>query len=68
MPIVARQYDGQNTWTTVKRELTLLDANGNTTIPGNLTVSGTFTNTSILNSIYPVGSVFTGNSAPGIGT
>ena len=28
----------------------------------------TFTNTSILNSIYPVGSVFTGNSAPGIGT
>ena len=38
MPIVARQYDGQNTWNTVRRELTLLDANGNTTIPGNLTV------------------------------
>ena len=64
MPIVARQYGGSNTWTTIMRELTLLDRDGNTIIPGHLTVLGNVHS----NSIYPIGSVFIGNSAPSIGT
>lgn len=37
-PIYVRQYTG--VYTTVKRTLTLLDASGDTTIPGNLIVTG----------------------------
>lgn len=40
-PIYVRQYRG--TFSTVNRTLTLLDASGNTTIPGALTMSGTLT-------------------------
>ena len=39
-PIYIRQYTGN--FITLSRELTLLDENGNTKIPGDLTVSGNF--------------------------
>ena len=38
-PIYVRQYTG--VYTTIKRTATLLDASGNTTFPGNLTLNGT---------------------------
>ena len=47
MPIVARQYSGNNQWTTVHRELTLLDSSGNTTIPGNITIGGNIINSGL---------------------
>ena len=49
MPIVARQYNGNNAWSVIRRELTLLDRNGNTIIPGNLTINGTIINTTLTN-------------------
>ena len=39
-PIYLRQYNGD--FATVARTLILLDASGNTTLPGNLTLTGTF--------------------------
>ena len=41
-PIYVRQYAAgyQNSWATLTRTLTLLDASGNTSLPGTLTVSG----------------------------
>jgi hypothetical protein len=40
-PIYVRQYTTTtNTWDTLLRTLTLLDGSGNTSIPGNLTVTG----------------------------
>jgi hypothetical protein len=39
-PIYARQYNGSPLSGTVNKQLTLLDASGNTTIPGDLTVDG----------------------------
>ena len=58
-PIYARQYSGEFT-DTEPRTLTLLDGEGNTSIPGNLKVSGSLTigDTTLINIIYPVGSVF----------
>lgn len=43
-PIYIRQYKGNNSFQSVKREATLLDANGNTIFPGTVTVGlhGTF--------------------------
>ena len=38
MPIVARQYNGNNVWSVIRRELTLLDRNGHTIIPENITI------------------------------
>ena len=50
-PIYVRQYSGA--YTTVKRTLTLLDASGNTTLPGNVTVTGSIIkNGRGSNSIY----------------
>ena len=59
-PIYTRQYSGEFT-DTEPRTLTLLDSEGNTTIPGNLTVAGTLTigDNTLIDIIYPVGSVFT---------
>ncbi len=56
-PIYVRQYTtgGSGPFTTVSRELTLLDANGNTTLPGNIIIGGA--NSTIYNSSaqYPIG-------------
>jgi hypothetical protein len=60
MPIVVRQYTGQNVFNNIRNELTLLDANGNTRIPRNLSfhsvpstiewVSGTIPSMRFLNN------------------
>ena len=52
-PIYFRQYTGAGTFTTVSRTLTLLDASGDTYIPGKLTTTG--------NIIANAGSFFLGN-------
>ena len=49
-PIYARQYTG--TFTTIKRTLTLLDANGNTTVPGGFGVANTSNSTGLGISLY----------------
>jgi hypothetical protein len=46
-PIYVRQYSGTFTTGTVKRTLALLDSSGNTSVPGNLTVGGTFVSTGL---------------------
>ena len=69
-PIVARQY-GDTTWHSIKTELTLLDTNGNTTIPGIMTsaqlncsrtgvtnVLGENVRNAIRDFIYPIGSYY----------
>lgn len=58
-PIYFRQYSG--VFTTLKRTLTLLDGNGNTSMPGNLTVtnattSGSFNTSGKYNSTFASGS------------
>lgn len=50
-PIYVRQYTG--VFTTVKRTLTLLDADGNTSLPGNLTISHTTSATMTADSTNP---------------
>lgn len=50
-PIYVRQYTG--VYTTVKRTLTLLDADGNTSLPGNLTISHTTSATMTADSTNP---------------
>jgi hypothetical protein len=67
-PIYVRQYEGNNVWSTVRNELVLLSASGDTIIPNNLTVGGNITSIGLLNSIYPIGSVYTGPNPPNIGT
>jgi hypothetical protein len=68
MGIVARQYTGNNVWSTIRNELTILDAAGNTHVPNNLTVNGNINcnslNTmirnemiSLANVMSPVGSI-----------
>lgn len=57
-PIYFRQYSG--VFTTLKRTLTLLDGNGNTSMPGNLTVtnattSGSFNTSGKYNSTFASG-------------
>lgn len=56
-PIYVRQYTGGGSWggyVSVARTLTLLDANGNTSIPGSLSIGGT----DYRLAAYPVGSVY----------
>jgi hypothetical protein len=57
-PIHVRQFSNSHFHTGNHRTLTLLDTNGNTTIPGDLTVNGTINSASLFNSIYPIGSLF----------
>ena len=49
--VVVRQYEGQNQWTTIRNELTLLNAAGNTIIPRDLTVNGNRINTNLTNQL-----------------
>jgi hypothetical protein len=70
-PIYVRQYtnSGGNPFGTISRELTLLDANGNTTLPGNLIINGTGNSTiysPIISSNYNIG--FRGYPVRSIGT
>ena len=47
MGIVARQYEGNNSWTNIRNELILLNSAGNTIIPRDLTVNGRIINTNL---------------------
>ena len=49
-PIYFRQYSGA--FSTIIRTLTLLDGSGNTSLPGNLTVSGTLTGSKVYNATW----------------
>jgi hypothetical protein len=49
--IVARQYSGNNQWSTIRNELTPLNAAGHTIIPNNLTVNGKIINTNLQNEL-----------------
>ena len=49
--VVVRQYEGQNQWTNIRNELTLLNAAGNTIIPRDLTVNGNIINTNLQNEL-----------------
>lgn len=58
-PIYVRQYEyesGDNPWGTIKRTLTLLDGNGNTTLPGTLTTTQVKTSGGVIHTgLYNTG-------------
>ena len=58
-PIYVRQYSttGSTPWDSVTRQLTLLDTTGNTTLPGNLSITGSNSTTQVqaLGSSYRIG-------------